>query len=76
MKQTAEQIPWPEERPVLPLWPDVAGDVYGMSRPTAYALAGREEFPCPVFRIGERWMVLTVELRKALGLPRVRPEAS
>jgi len=61
-------IPWPEERPVVPLWPDVAQDVYEMSRPKAYYLAQRGEFPCPVMRVGERWMVLTAELRKALGL--------
>ena len=62
-------LPWPEDVPVVPMWPLVGHDVYRMSRPKAYYLAQRGEFPCPVFRVGERWMVLTVELRRALGLP-------
>jgi hypothetical protein len=60
-------IPFPEDQPVLPLWP-TAGEVFGMSRPKAYALAQRDEFPCPVLRIGDRWMILTVDLRRAVGL--------
>jgi hypothetical protein len=71
-----QRIPWPEDRPVLPLWPDVAEGVYGMSRPTAYSLAGKDKFPCEVFRVGSRWMVRTARLREALGLPLCRPELS
>jgi hypothetical protein len=70
------RIPWPEDRPVLPLWPDVARDVYAMSRPTAYTLAQNGEFPCPVQRVGHRWVVLTVELRRALALPERGPVRS
>ena len=66
-------VPWPEDEPVVPLWPDAA-HVWGMGRSRAYYLANRDEFPCPVFRVGAMWMVLTVELRRALGLPTERPE--
>lgn len=72
--ETVTVIPWPEDQPVLPLWPDAA-EPYGMSRPKAYQLAQRGEFPCPVFRVGVNWMVLTVDLRGALGLPLSRPAA-
>ncbi len=68
-------IPFPEDTPVLPLWP-VPGEAFGVSRPKAYNLAQRGEFPCPVLRVGDRWMVRTVDLREALGLPLCRPVAS
>jgi hypothetical protein len=60
-------IPFPEDQPVIPLWP-IAGEAFGMSRPKAYALAQRGEFPCRVLRVGNRWMVRTVDLRESLGL--------
>ena len=60
-------IPFPESEPVLSLWPTPA-KAFGMSRPKAYNLAQRGEFPCPVLRIGDRWFVRTVDLREALGL--------
>ncbi len=69
---TAPPIPWPEDTPVLPLFPDAARP-YGVSRPKAYALAQRGEFPFRVFRVGRNWMVRTADLRKALGLPITRP---
>jgi hypothetical protein len=68
-------IPFPEEQPVLPLWP-VPAEAFDVSRPKAYALAQRGEFPCPVFRVGVNWMVRTVDLREALGLALSRPAAS
>jgi hypothetical protein len=68
-------IPFPEDQPALPLWP-IPAKAFGMSRPKAYYLAQRDEFPCPVSRVGDRWMVLTVNLREALGLALCQPEAS
>jgi hypothetical protein len=61
-------IPWPDEMPVMVLWPDAA-DVFGISKPTCYSLAGKGEFPGGAFRVGARWFVRTADLREALGLP-------
>jgi hypothetical protein len=46
-----------------------------MSRPKAYYLAQRKEFPARAFKVGSMWFVRTVDLREALGLP-VRPPGS
>jgi hypothetical protein len=74
MSDTLE-IPFPEDQPILSLWP-IPAEAFDVSRPKAYALAQRGEFPCPVFRVGINWMVRTVDLREALGLPLYRPLVS
>jgi hypothetical protein len=56
----------------MPLWPDAARP-YGISRPKAYNLAQRGQFPARAFKVGYTWFVLTVDLREALGLP-LRPQ--
>ena len=60
-------IPWPEDDPVVPLWPDAA-EPFKVRRSRAFQLANSGKFPCPTLRIGGRWMVRTADLREALGL--------
>lgn len=45
-----------------------AGRAFGLSREKAYDLAAAGEFPCPVLRIGRRWIVPRAGLLKALGI--------
>ena len=61
------RLPWPEDQPTVPLWPDAA-QAFSIGRSQAYALASGDAFPCPVLRIGSRWRVPTAALRAALGL--------
>jgi hypothetical protein len=49
------------------MWPDAARP-YKIGRSRSYQLAESGRFPIPVQRVGGRWMVLTVDLRRALGL--------
>jgi hypothetical protein len=42
--------------------------VLGISRAHCYALAERGELGIRVLRLGKRWVVPTVELRRAVGL--------
>ena len=66
-----DPTPWPEETPIVPLWPDAA-ESFRIGRSRAYLMARQGTFPVPVLRVGGRWMVLTAELRKGLGLPVTR----
>lgn len=59
------RIPWPEEEPTVPLWPDAAQAV-GIGRSMAYELAESGEFPCAVMRVAAKWVVPTAGLRAAL----------
>lgn len=43
-----------------------AAAALGMSKATAYDLAGRDEFPVPVIRFGSRYSVPTSGLREVL----------
>jgi hypothetical protein len=61
------EIPWPEDVPVLPLWPDGA-EPFRVKRSRAFQLAQSGRFPCETLRIGGRWLVRTSDLRRALGL--------
>lgn len=45
-----------------------AAKALGISGPHAYRLAGRGQFPCPVHRVGGRWVVPTAGLRTLLNL--------
>lgn len=67
-----QALPWPEEIPMVPLWPDAAR-TFCVARSRAYQLAGRDEFPVPVLRIGSRWMVRTADIRRELGLQVHKP---
>jgi hypothetical protein len=66
-QETGNRIPWPEDEPVVPLWPDAA-EPFRVKRSRAYQLAQGGRFPCDVLLIGGRWMVRTSDLRRALGL--------
>lgn len=45
-----------------------AAKVLGISRAHAYALAKRGQLGVRVLRLGNRWVVPTAELRRAVGL--------
>jgi hypothetical protein len=72
---TVPDIPWPEEQPMLPLWPDAALPFH-VARSRAFQLAHRDEFPVPVLKVGGRWLVRTADLRRQLGLPVYRTSAA
>jgi hypothetical protein len=77
MTDTAQReplIPWPEEEPVIALWPTAALP-FGIKRARAYLMANAGTFPVRPLRVGGRWCVRTSDLRRELGLPLSRPEA-
>ncbi|MEU9842400.1 hypothetical protein AB0C69_24620 [Actinomadura sp. NPDC048032] len=39
-----------------------------LGRTRAYQLARREQFPCKVIRIGASYRIVTVDLRRLLGI--------
>jgi hypothetical protein len=45
-----------------------AGRAFGIGRTLAYELALRDEFPCPVHRVGSLYRVKKAELIVALGM--------
>jgi hypothetical protein len=54
---------------VVPLWP-TAGRAWGMGKTASYEAAARGDFPCPVRRLGNRWVVVTEQLLESLGIHR------
>jgi hypothetical protein len=66
-KPEAVDIPWPEDQPVVPMWPTAARP-FKVARSRSYQLASRGEFPVEVLRVGGNWMVVTANLRRKLGL--------
>jgi len=46
----------------------IAARALGLGRTKAYDLARRQQFPCPVLRIGESYRVPTAGLLELLGL--------
>lgn len=51
---------------------ETAARALGIGRTTAYALARRGEFPCPLIRIGGAYRVPTAGVLKVLGLSPAR----
>ena len=51
----------------VPLWPDAAR-AFAIGRSTAYELATRGEFPCPVLRLGSQYRVTRSAIFEALGV--------
>ncbi len=45
-----------------------AGSILGISRPHAYELAKRDEFPAPILRLGRKYVVPVAGLLAVLGL--------
>jgi hypothetical protein len=45
-----------------------AGKCFGLGRATSYQLAGVDEFPVRVLRIGKQWRVMRADIMAALGL--------
>lgn len=54
----------------LPAVVDVttAAQALGLGRSTAYELARRDEFPCPVLRVGSTYRIPTAGLLRVLGI--------
>jgi hypothetical protein len=52
-----------------------AGQILGLSRSTAYALAGDDLFPVPVLRVGSGYRVPVAGLLAALHIPLVPDNA-
>jgi hypothetical protein len=63
-----EELPWPEDQPMVPLWP-TAAKPFDIARSRSYLLAENDRFPVEVLRVGGRWLVRTADLRRQLGLP-------
>jgi excisionase family DNA binding protein len=62
----------------LPVVVDVptAARALGLGRSTAYELARRGEFPCPILRVGSSYRVPTAGLLRILGVePPTAPDA-
>jgi len=59
-----------EELLALPVSVDVptAGRAFGMHRDTAYTAAREGSFPCPVLRVGSRYVVPRAGILRALGI--------
>jgi hypothetical protein len=47
---------------------ETAGRLLGIGRSTALKLAGADQFPCRVLRVGNKWRVPTADLLAILGL--------
>ncbi|MFE0192978.1 helix-turn-helix domain-containing protein [Streptomyces sp. NPDC058989] len=45
-----------------------AARALGIGKTTAYRLIRKDEFPCPVLRVGGRYRIPTNELLRALGI--------
>jgi len=45
-----------------------AGRAFSLGRDLAYQLARDGRFPCPVMRLGKRFVVPTAGIRRALGV--------
>lgn len=67
------ELPWPEDEPVIRLWPTV-GRVLKLGRSATFEANRRGELPWPVWRIGGRDVSPTSAVRAALGLPTKRPD--
>ncbi|OZV72320.1 DNA-binding protein [Micromonospora echinospora] len=49
------------------------GEIFGMSRSSAYDLARRDRLPVPVLRVGSRYRVSVAAILTALGVPSEPP---
>ncbi|MFB6393585.1 DNA-binding protein [Polymorphospora lycopeni] len=50
-----------------------AGEIFGMSRSSAYELARTNRLPVPVLRVGSRYRVSVAAILTALGVPTEHP---
>ncbi|MBQ1052127.1 helix-turn-helix domain-containing protein [Micromonospora sp. C51] len=50
-----------------------AGEIFGMSRSSAYELARGDRLPVPVLRVGSRYRVSVAAILAALGVPSEPP---
>jgi hypothetical protein len=66
-------LPWPDDEPVIRLWPTV-GQTLKLGRSATFEANRRGELPFDVWRIGGRDVCPTSGVRAALGLPLNRPD--
>lgn len=52
------------------------GEIFGMSRSSAYELARRDRLPVPVLRVGSRYRVSVAAILAALGVSSDPPPAT
>lgn len=67
----SRQTPWSAEQiQALGVTTDIvtAGAVLGIGRTTAYRLARTDQFPVPVLRVGNQYIVPVAHLLTAVGL--------
>jgi hypothetical protein len=69
----SERLPYPEESATVRLWPD-AGRLLRLGRSATFEAHRRGELPFTVWKIGNRLVVPTAQLRAVLGLPTTRPD--
>lgn len=55
---------------------ETAASIWGIGRTRAYELARNDEFPCPVVRIGAKYVVLVAPMLRALGIDQTDQEDS
>jgi hypothetical protein len=75
MTTTQPALPPIEEQPLLDLYPQAAA-VLDIGRSSAYLMAQYGTFPIEVLRIGGKWKVRNVDLRRFLGLAQEQPPAA
>jgi hypothetical protein len=68
-------LPYPEDQPLLPLWPDAARAL-GYGRTRAYIEAADGTLPVETLRVGNRYVVRTADVRRHLRLPLERSPAA
>jgi hypothetical protein len=73
--QSTNMIPYPEEEPLLPLWPGAAQPM-GYGRTRAYREARDGTFPIDVLRVGNHYVCRTADVRRYLGLPINEPQTA
>ncbi len=54
---------------------ETAGRAWGFGRTKSYELARRDQFPCPVLRLGHAYRVTRADLLRSLGLDPDMPAA-
>lgn len=72
--ESVNQIPLPSERRVMCLQ-ETFGPL-GLGKTAGYQLAAKGDYPVPTFKVGNRYRVLTADLRELLGLDRPECETT
>lgn len=73
--EDSETLPYPEDQPLLPVWP-IVGKAIGCGRSQTFKLITDGEFPVETLKYGSRFFARTADVRSYLRLPLTRPKAS